>query len=75
MAMDKMIVKQKIRNDIQSRFDTHNYLFHNNKVNEKTIRTRNRKIFKSNFYFLYLCIETTPFSGENVFVLNLLYFE
>ena len=35
MAMDKMIVKQKIRNDIQSRLDTYNYLFHNDIADEK----------------------------------------
>ena len=33
--MDKMIIKQKIRNDIQSRLDTYNYLFHNDKGNDK----------------------------------------
>ena len=34
--MNKMIIKQKIRNDIQSRLDIHNYLFHTHKVDKKT---------------------------------------
>ena len=46
MALDKMVIKQKIRNDIQSRFHTHN----NDKANEKKMMTRNSRIFKSNFY-------------------------
>ena len=35
MAMNKIIIKQKMRNDTQSRFDTHNYLLHNDKGNDK----------------------------------------
>ena len=42
----------KIRAEIYQKyiFDTHNYLFHNDKGIRKTMRIKNRKIFKSNFY-------------------------
>ena len=41
----------------------------------KTIRTRNSKIFKSNFYFFTFMHKNSSFFRENVFVIILLYFQ